>query len=152
MGTKTPSGVRGSDVTTENGSEMEAFPTVYVRTLFTGRQMREEEELCTYGLFDEVVGEATDSSTNVAAVVVLKRGENVYCGEKDFKEFCASCDDPSSKLKFACEIWAIWWYHWLERCSWNYWASPACKCRYKCSGWNAEAVRNYRPWRVQWLG
>ena len=48
------SGVEGSVV------EMEEFPVVYVRTLFTEKYRREEEEdLCTYGLFDEVVVELT---------------------------------------------------------------------------------------------
>ena len=88
------SGAKGSVV------EMEEFPAVYVRTLFTGKQMKEEEDdLCTYGLFDEVVGEATDSSTNAAVVSGLLSDENVYRGEKGFTESGASCDTLSSKLK-----------------------------------------------------
>ena len=48
----------------DNVVETEEFPAVYVRTLFREKYMREEEgDLCTYGLFDEVVGEVTDSST-----------------------------------------------------------------------------------------
>ena len=87
------SGTEGSVV------EMEEFPAVYVRTLFTGKQMREEEDdLCTYGLFDEVVGEATDSSTNAAVISGLS-DENLYRGEKGFTEFGASCDTLSCMLK-----------------------------------------------------
>ena len=88
------SGAEGSVV------EMEEFPGVYVRTLFTEKYMREEEEdLCTYGLFDDVVGEVTDSSTNAAVVCGLMSDENVYRGEKGFTESGASCDTLSSKLK-----------------------------------------------------
>ena len=83
-----------------NVVEMEEFPAVYVRTLFTEKYMREEEgDLCTYGLFDDVVGEVTDSSTNAAVVCGLMSDENVYRGEKGFTESGASCDTHSSKLK-----------------------------------------------------
>ena len=85
------SGVEGSVV------EMEEFPTVYVRTLVTGKEMRKEEDICTYGLFDEVVGEATDSSTDAAVVSGLS-DENVYRGEKGFTELGASCDTLSCML------------------------------------------------------
>ena len=79
--------------------EMEEFPAVYVRTLFTGKQMKEEEDdLCTYGLFNEVVGETTDSSINAAVVSGLS-DENLYRGEKGFTEFGASCDTLSCMLK-----------------------------------------------------
>ena len=84
------SGVEGSVV------EMEEFPTVYVRTLVTGKEMR-KEDICTYGLFDEVVGEATDSSTDAAVVSGLS-DENVYRGEKGFTELGASCDTLSCML------------------------------------------------------
>ena len=83
-----------------NVVEMEEFPAVYVRTLFTGKQMRaEEDDLCTYGLFDEVVGAATDSSTNAAVVSGLMSDENVYLVEKGFTELVTSCVTLSSKLK-----------------------------------------------------
>ena len=82
-----------------NVVDMEEFPSVYVRTLFTEKYMREEEEdLCTYGLFDDVVGEVTDSSTNAAVVSGLS-DENLHRGEKGFTEFGASCDTLSCMLK-----------------------------------------------------
>ena len=52
VGVDMPSGVRGSDVTIENDSEMEV---VYVSPWMMEKQGQEEEQnLCTYGLFGEL--------------------------------------------------------------------------------------------------
>ena len=55
VGVEMPSGVRGSDMMTENGSKMEV---IYASPWMMEKQRQEEEQdLCTYDLFGELEGD-----------------------------------------------------------------------------------------------